>query len=312
MGMNSSGGTSAALGCGPAARAPRRPSTAPDAQAVLAAGSGTSIVPVSIARAQIARPASAVRRLLSSPALVVADDAVLRRPSPGTSRRRRAAAASRSPRRAPGTRPTPTLASIASPSPATSNGSASARASSARRSRAPARRRVAVDERSRTRRRRAGRRCRLARSPRAAARADLEQELVARVVAERVVDLLEPVEVHEHDRRAVAAAFRGAERDLGPVAEHHPVGQVGERVVEREALADDGLTAGAVDRDQRQDQRAAARQGCSRWRAPQAARCRAEATRSRSGTRGRTLNCRRSGVPVWSEMTIATAAMLKP
>ena len=73
-------------------------------------------------------------------------------------------------------------------------------------------------------------------------------------MAERVVDLLEAVEVHEHDRGAVAAPLGGAERDLGPVAEHHPVGQVGQRVLEREALADDRLPAGAVDRDERQDE----------------------------------------------------------
>jgi hypothetical protein len=50
-------------------------------------------------------------------------------------------------------------------------------------------------------------------------------------VAERVVDLLEPVEVDEHE--GDAAGGRTVERRIGPLPQQRPVGQAGERVVQR-------------------------------------------------------------------------------
>ena len=60
---------------------------------------------------------------------------------------------------------------------------------------------------------------------------DLTQQLVAVGVPERVVDLLEAVEVDEQDRELVVAARGEGERALDPVLEQHAVRQAGERVV---------------------------------------------------------------------------------
>ena len=60
--------------------------------------------------------------------------------------------------------------------------------------------------------------------------ADLAEELVARVVAEPVVDVLEAVQVEVDDRgRGLVARL---ERVLDPVMEQSPVGQASEAVVE--------------------------------------------------------------------------------
>ena len=83
---------------------------------------------------------------------------------------------------------------------------------------------------------------------------DLLEQHVAVVVAERVVDLLEVVEVHDHHREAAVAALGGAQRLLDAVAEQHAVGQAGERVVQRLVLLGDRLAAAAVDGQQRQEQ----------------------------------------------------------
>ena len=68
------------------------------------------------------------------------------------------------------------------------------------------------------------------------------EQLVAGRVAERVVDLLEAIEVH-HQRPRAACRRRSAWRDrlLDPVAEEHPVRQAGERVVQRLVLVQLGL-----------------------------------------------------------------------
>src|SRR6185436_20336001 len=63
--------------------------------------------------------------------------------------------------------------------------------------------------------------------------ADRDQQLVADRVPERVVDLLEVVEVDEQHAHRAGAAPGELERLLQPVAEQHPVGQAGEPVVER-------------------------------------------------------------------------------
>ena len=83
---------------------------------------------------------------------------------------------------------------------------------------------------------------------------DLLEEHVAVVVAERVVDLLEVIEVHDHHGQAAVAALGGAQRLLDAVAEQHAVGQAGERVVQRLVLLGDRLAAAAVDGQQRQEQ----------------------------------------------------------
>ena len=63
---------------------------------------------------------------------------------------------------------------------------------------------------------------------------DLLQQLVAAVVAERVVDVLEPVDVQEHEPDAGAGLLRLEDRAAHPLREHAPVGQARERVEERE------------------------------------------------------------------------------
>ena len=57
------------------------------------------------------------------------------------------------------------------------------------------------------------------------------QELVAVVVPERVVDLLEMVEVDEEDREGARLAPVSHDRLLDPVAEERAVGKTGQRVV---------------------------------------------------------------------------------
>jgi len=52
-------------------------------------------------------------------------------------------------------------------------------------------------------------------------------------VPERVVHVLEPVEVDDEDRDAALVALSREERLLRPVVEERPVGQAGERVVQR-------------------------------------------------------------------------------
>ena len=63
---------------------------------------------------------------------------------------------------------------------------------------------------------------------------DRAQQLVARGLAQRVVHLLEAVEVDEEERHAVAIAVRLGQSDLEPVLEQAPVGKPRERVVVRE------------------------------------------------------------------------------
>ena len=61
----------------------------------------------------------------------------------------------------------------------------------------------------------------------------MTQQLVAGRVAERVVDLLEAVEIDQHQREALAVAALARERVLDAVAQQHAVGEAGERVVMR-------------------------------------------------------------------------------
>ena len=68
----------------------------------------------------------------------------------------------------------------------------------------------------------------------AQARGDHLQQRVADVVAERVVHLLEVVEVEEQQRRGLLVAPRVRHRLARALGEHRAVGQPGERVVVRE------------------------------------------------------------------------------
>ena len=61
--------------------------------------------------------------------------------------------------------------------------------------------------------------------------ADLEQQGVARFVAERVVDRLEAIEVDQHQRALRAGGADFGEPVLEQLADEAPVGQPGQRVV---------------------------------------------------------------------------------
>ena len=83
---------------------------------------------------------------------------------------------------------------------------------------------------------------------------DDAQQLVARVVAERVVDVLEAVQVDQDDRAALAA-LAALDGLLRPFAEPFAVGQAGQRVVQRLVLVPGGVAAqapGRGPRDERQ------------------------------------------------------------
>ena len=64
--------------------------------------------------------------------------------------------------------------------------------------------------------------------------ADLAQHGVAHQVAQRVVDLLEPVEIHDQDRQRASRAQRVRHGLLEPVLKQRAVGKVGKGVVIRE------------------------------------------------------------------------------
>ena len=83
---------------------------------------------------------------------------------------------------------------------------------------------------------------------------DLLQQAVAGVVAERVVDLLEVVEVDQHHGRGDVRAAAGGDRLLDAVAEERAVGQAGQRVVQRLVLLGDRRAPAAVDGEERQQQ----------------------------------------------------------
>jgi hypothetical protein len=78
-------------------------------------------------------------------------------------------------------------------------------------------------------------------------RRDRLQQLVAGLVAERVVDQLELVEVGDQHRGRRAAAARAGERERQPVGEQLAVRQPGERIVQR-AVDRELLARGALDR----------------------------------------------------------------
>ena len=69
---------------------------------------------------------------------------------------------------------------------------------------------------------------------------DRAQQLVAAGMAERVVDLLELVEIDEQQRRQLLGALLDRQQTLDLVAEIDPVGQRGQFVVARQ-MADPGF-----------------------------------------------------------------------
>src|SRR5262249_21663145 len=61
----------------------------------------------------------------------------------------------------------------------------------------------------------------------------LDEELVAAIVPEVVVDQLEPIEIQEEHRGRLPPARGSLERQLQPIHEQHPVRQPGELIVKR-------------------------------------------------------------------------------
>jgi hypothetical protein len=82
----------------------------------------------------------------------------------------------------------------------------------------------------------------------------MDQEQVTEMVAQRVVDLLEAVEVEQEQGQRLALAGRGAQGLGEAVVEQHAIGQTGERIVDRlmaqPVLLDLGGGDVAHDRDQ--------------------------------------------------------------
>ena len=67
-------------------------------------------------------------------------------------------------------------------------------------------------------------------------RSDLLQQRIAAVVAERVVDVLEAIEVEQKDAKHRLVAARAEQRLPQTVAEQRAVGQSGQRIVQRLVL----------------------------------------------------------------------------
>ncbi len=81
------------------------------------------------------------------------------------------------------------------------------------------------------------------------------QELVAALVAQGVVDLLEPVQVDDGDGSTRVAPHGSQHRLLGALVEQRAVGQLGERVVlGQELVLLDLLAQAAADRDRDEEQ----------------------------------------------------------
>ena len=83
---------------------------------------------------------------------------------------------------------------------------------------------------------------------------EMDQEQVAEMVAERVVDLLEAIEVEQQQRQRFAVAGRRAQRLGQAVVEQHAIGQAGQGIVHRLVAQPVLLSLGggdvAHDRDQ--------------------------------------------------------------
>jgi hypothetical protein len=93
---------------------------------------------------------------------------------------------------------------------------------------------------------------------------DRPQHHVALRVAERVVDLLEAVEVEHEHRARTAAAAHARELLLDEAAEHHAVRQPGERVVQRVEATAIGLVRAVDEAAERQQQEREEHRGLDR------------------------------------------------
>ena len=85
---------------------------------------------------------------------------------------------------------------------------------------------------------------------RAAGAADFHQQHVAGIMAQRIVDDLEPVEIDEQQRKPPLIALRGVDRTAQQAVEHFPVGQVRQAVVRCQIfdpLVRPGLFVGAIE-----------------------------------------------------------------
>ena len=71
----------------------------------------------------------------------------------------------------------------------------------------------------------------------------LDQQRVPSVVAEGVVDLFEPVDVEDHQRKALARTISRGDGSVEAVLQQPPVRQPGQRIVQREVLVLGGLVA---------------------------------------------------------------------
>ena len=89
---------------------------------------------------------------------------------------------------------------------------------------------------------------------------DLLEQQVAHVMAERVVDLLEVIEVHDHHHGRLAAAARRVDGLVDAVAEEFAVRQAREGVMERLVLLGDRVASAAVHGVERQEQQGDRRQ----------------------------------------------------
>ena len=65
---------------------------------------------------------------------------------------------------------------------------------------------------------------------------EFDQDLIAGGMPERVVDVLEVVEVHEQQGQCPLAAHGVGQRAFQVFSEHQPVGQLGEAVVVGEIM----------------------------------------------------------------------------
>ena len=84
---------------------------------------------------------------------------------------------------------------------------------------------------------------------------DFHQQHVAGIVAQRIVDDLEPVEIDEQHRKLPLVAVRGLDRVVQQLVEHLPIGQIGQAVMRGEIfdpLVGLGLLVGAVEVLQRE------------------------------------------------------------
>ena len=134
---------------------------------------------------------------------------------------------------------------------------------------------------------------------------DSLEEHVADLVAERVVDLLEPVEVDDEHGQDAAVAPASGGRLLQPVEQQRPVGKTGQRVVEGVALAGERRAGAPVDREQRKGEerqhrhrRAGRHHGHGRQRDEHAGRRRLEADVTGQVPAGLQPPAQRHGQPV--------------